>query len=366
MPNVLTETVPFVARRSMYAAAVGSRIWFIGGVGARTGGEAITDVSDELWRFDTRTGGWTQIDQGDDGQARPEPRRCPGWTSDGRNLFLWGGSGLGEDGQRGITFLNDVWRFEPDNERWTQLEVSERGGGEQPADDPRRARPGPRYTPVWARIGDRSFLATGYTEDPLGRRMLGDAWLESDGEWSMVESPEGGSPSPRYGCTFADDGERFVYVFGGASPGEDHADLWRFDADVRRWERLAGPGGESGAASPAGRYCGVMACCGGRVILFGGRSRWRPKENFNDLWIYDVDSRRWECVLEPTDEHRYGADANRPGYHAKCAHAVADDQLHILGGEGRRGHVSDFWRLDLSDMQWRMIAPGRADDPELW
>jgi hypothetical protein len=71
-------------------------------------------------------------------------------------------------------------------------------------------------------------------------------------------------------------------------------------------------------------------------------------------------------VHDNRSPHRYDASATYPGYHAKSAAALVDDRLYVLGGEGRDGHVSDFWRLDLNAMRWEMLQAARDDDPVLW
>ena len=35
-------------------------------------------------------------------------------------------------------------------------------------------------------------------------------------------------------------------------------------------------------------------------------------------------------------------------------------------GEGRLGHVSDFWRHNMLDGTWERLAPAGKDDPVLW
>lgn len=369
MTTRLPTTVPFFSRRSMAAAAWNESIFFFGGVGAHTGTESILDVSDELWHLDTNSFSWRRI-----GPCRlwPEPRRCAGFTAAAAGIVLWGGSGIYStpEGKVRHTFLNDFWQYDPLRQQWKCL---------QPTDDHRRTPletsrqgtcPFPRYTPVFQAAGGRLFLFGGYTEDRLGKRKLNDAWLFDGSQWREVPrvAPAGYGPGScwpglRYGCMSASDGQS-VYVCGGFSDEGDHIDLWRFDIRDNTWELLCADG--EVASLPAPRYCAALAWHAGGLYLFGGRSRRYPKRNYNDLWRFDLTSRRWNLIEGNREPHRYDAAASFPGYHSKASAAVVGHWWYVLGGEGRLGHVSDFWRLDLRSCDWEMLSAAREDDPMLW
>jgi hypothetical protein len=331
-------------------------------VGALAASDSILDVTGEVWCFDTAALTWHMVASAG---SWPEPRRCPGWVAAGDSVFLWGGSGVGSGTPRSVTFLNDFWRFDARAERWSCLEAGESPAATTVADGQERTCPGPRYCAALALAGSRMFLFGGYTEDATGRRQLDDAWVRGEDGWCRVradQTADAAWPAPRYGSMAAADGEE-VFICGGAGPGTDRMDLWRFGMTRLRWERLAGEGQGGG---PEPRYCAAMAVHGGRVVLFGGRSRWQPTKSYNDLWLFDLQCREWTMIEGNRAPHRYGRDARSPGYHAKSAVARIGDYLYLLCGEGRHGHVSDFWRLDLRDLSWQMLQAARDDDPILW
>jgi hypothetical protein len=365
---VLQQRVPFRARRSMAAAAFGERLYFFGGVGSATGTESILDVANDLWCFDTRDLSWREVPLS---APWPPARRCAGWTSHDGGLVLWGGSGICRtpEGATRYTFLNDVWRFIPATERWELVRETD-DHRVTPADSGEAAaHPFPRYTPVWQSVGGELFLFSGYTEDRLGKRKLNDAWICRGTAWRRIppgprqDDAGAGWPGPRYGCMSACD-SRSVYVCGGVSDAGDHIDLWRFDMAGQAWEQLS-PDAD-GPGTPAPRYCAAMTVHGGEVFVFGGRSRIHPKRNFNDLWAFDLAARIWRQVQENREPHRYDESAEFPGYHAKAATAVVGRDWYLWGGEGRRGHVSDFWTYSFADGRWRMLSAARSDDPCFW
>lgn len=365
MKPLLSFDVPIFSRRSMAAASYGSNIYFFGGVGA-TGTESILDVSSDLFCFDTRKLRWRQIQQT---EIWPSARRCVGWTRVMDRMLLWGGSGVErrQDSETlQHTFLNDEWVFDPATETWQVIKLS---------DDHRAAplndfRPSPRYTPILHDVEGEQFLFGGYTEDRFGKRKLNDTWLNSGGVWSMIPAygKEGYGhkdswPGLRYGAMSAAD-KVAVYVFGGFSDDGDHNDLWRFDLSSRRWNQLAPD--ITGQNFPQARYCAAFAIYGNCLFMFGGRSRRYPKLNFNDLWVFDLKDLSWIQLRDNSSTHLYSILADYPGYHAKSSSSVVGKFWYIWGGEGACGHVSDFWRFDLSNFSWQLIQAARKDDPKFW
>lgn len=344
-------------------------MYCFGGVGIR-GTESILDVTDELWAFDAQRMRWRRM------QAQspwPSSRRCVGWTAQGPSIILWGGSGVrGDASASGFVshnFLNDRWSFDPALCIWTPMESSD-NHRLAPLPDDGELKPVPRYTPVFHSVRNKLFLYGGYTEDRLGKRKLRDAWIHDLGGWRRLAETSGAGYNPpaawpdvRYGCMSAAD-EDGVYVCGGFSEHRDHIDVWQYSMNAGRWEQLA-PDRE-GKAFPPRRYCAALAVQAKRLVLFGGRSRLSPKLNFNDLWEFDISTRKWSAIHGNSEPHRYDAGARYPGYHAKAATAVVGQYWYLFGGEGAHGHVSDLWRLDLNTNYWELVHPAREDDPVFW
>ena len=365
---LIAGVAPIRARRSMAAAVCHDQIYFFGGVGGETGVESILDVSNDLFAFVPSLGLWRRVDCPG---PIPPPRRCAGFARVGGAIELWGGSGVrsGSGGALRYDFLNDHWRFDPVAERWSRLRPTDDHRMTPYLDIGEAGSPHPRYTPVFQPVQNRIILFGGYTEDRIGKRQLNDTWILREGHWHEVR-PHGAQdtansrwPGIRYGCMSSAD-DRFVYICGGASAGSDHIDLWRFDVFAEAWEALSSDSGPPDA--PAPRYCSVFTYYRGKLVLFGGRSRWHPKQNYSDLWIFDLSAARWKRVHDHCASETYDGSGTRPSYHAKSAVAVHDDALYMFGGEGRRGHVSDFWRLELPTLQWELLQVARDDDPVLW
>lgn len=361
---ILDTSVPFFSRRSMACIAVQDTLYFFGGVGAN-GSQSILDVSNDLWSFDTANMLWNEcVQQGE----RPSPRRCVGYTAIGHNLFVWGGSGVFLDSSKNeqYNFLNDEWIFDPVKSEWSQLDKGTTSLELEGSDE----RPEPRYTPNLASSNGEILLFGGYTEDKLGKRKMNDLWFKSEIGWRKEnhQYPAGYNsdsvwPGVRYGAMSVLYKEK-LYIFGGFSDGGDHNDLWLFDLNTKNWECLSNT--NSNGIAPQPRYCGAFCEYNGNLFLFGGRSRQNAKLNYSDLWIFDISDRKWNLVYDNLQDYAYDGSFNRPSYHAKMSFAQVKNYLYIWGGEGRFGHVSDFWRLDCSNFQWSLIQRARADDPKFW
>lgn len=367
MKALLNTPVPFFARRSMAAATLNGKLYMFGGVGANTGTESILDVSNDLWIFDPEKLEWTRSLAN---IPLPSPRRCVGWLGFNDRVLLWGGSGITEmaDGKVRYTFINDLWEYIPSTDKWNCLRNSD-----DHLNSPLEGvlYPPPRYTPVFQKWEkDSLFLFGGYSEDRLGKRKMNDLWLCRKGQWSHVSNTaaegyrHGASwPGLRYGCMSASD-DCGIYIYGGFADDGDHNDLWRFNTSSLNWELLF-PEDES-SVSPHPRYCAAFALYGKKLFLFGGRSRIKPKLNFNDLWVFDLERSEWTMIADNDGIHIYDGTVSRPGYHAKTGNAVIGKYWYIWGGEGRNGHVSDFWRLDMENIKWELIQAARSDDPSFW
>jgi N-acetylneuraminic acid mutarotase len=378
---LLSESAPLFARRTMKAVAIGSDIYFFGGIGAG-GSESVLDVTDELWKFDTEELLWSRIKHT---KPWPSARRWPGWDTDGSVVYFWGGSGLREpepgesDPNAHITapedadvtydFRNDLWTFDPATATWTKREESDNYRKDENLE---RGRPRPRYAAVFHRFGEQSFLFGGKTQTRGYENVrFADVWVhEADGSWWELDigervlgtSREADWPARRYAAMSAATDDE-IYVCGGYGE-HDYNDLWRFDLDAEQWELISTHAESDGRHEP--RYGSAFTEHDGTLYLFGGRSREYPKRNYNDLWTFDLERHQWDRIQDNYTRHRYDETATQPGYHSKAATAVVDNELYLWGGEGRHGHVSDFWRFNLDSHEWQLIQPQRSDDPIFW
>ena len=283
-----------------------------GGFGAN-GTVRPDDISSDLWRYGE---GWQLVATGG-----PPPARYPSFAVAGDRLLSFGGCGFQDDK---LTFYNEVWLYDG---AWSRMET-------------RGTPPAPRYTSAVVWRDDSLFVFGGCAREHGRGAYFGDLWRLAGGRWEKLHGPDLG-PGSRYGFGWVADAGT-LYVFGGYDGLRDLGDFWSLDLATARWQRLP--------SAPHARYCPALGHVGGRVVLFGGRSKVNSKRNLSDTWVFGAD---WSPVS--------GAG---PGYHAKSGYASDGRAMWLYGGEGPRGHVSDLWRFDSTG--WRLMSPANDDDPILW
>ena len=141
-----------------------------------------------------------------------------------------------------------------------------------------------------------------------------------------------------------------IYVVGGkrirspaekAESGDDtifitHADLEALDLKTQTWSRLA--------SLPSPRAGLTAAACRGRIYAIAGVHMDRGGEPFDQVWIFDPASGRWESG-PPLPMAVWGPAA-----------ATVDDVIHVAGGgDGRLW--DDLYALDPESESWTSLAP---------
>ncbi|THD27880.1 Kelch domain-containing protein 4 [Fasciola hepatica] len=186
--------------------------------------------------------------------------------------------------------------------------------------------------------------------------MFSDVFLYNckDATWTMVKSPT--CPPPRSGhqAVFVKSNSipASVWVFGGeyASPTQirfyHYKDLWCFRMRTRKWELVQC----HGSSAPSARSGHRMLFWKQSLLLFGGfNDTGRKTVYFNDLWQFDLVSRRWTSLKISGDV---------PSPRSACLLFSSTDlkNIYLFGGyrkeqltkDVERGvSCSDYFRLTL-------------------
>ena len=229
----------------------------------------------------------------------------------GVGLVVWAG-------QRGQTFFDDLWAFEPASGSWSRLT----------SDGP---RPRARYGSCAALGPDgRLWVSHGFTDD-LGR--FDDTWAFdfARDRWSD-ETPRGDLPGRRclHDCTFTPDGRLLLYA-GQTTGVPALRDLWSRTIDSR-WTKETRP-------EPAARQLYALAVSGPSAIVFGGGGL--DGDPLDDLWQLDLDTLTWQELHADGD-----GPAARSG-----ATLIADDarsRLLLFGGRSGSQAFDDLWILSTA------------------
>jgi len=225
--------------------------------------------------------------------------------------------------------------------------------------------------------------------------MFGGEWLDAERDkmhvyadiyimntdkmtWRRVISPGGPLPRTSHQAVVT---RAYMYVFGGEFTSlnqekfKHYNDLWRLDLSTWQWECLPSKGG------PSARSGHRMMLHKGRLILFGGFfDTGKDTRYYNDLWIFDLETFKWECVGP-----KPGQQAPAPRGGCQLAYAQDTNTLYLFGGysvkpvekdsaagkagrkkkagsddedEGRGVVHDDIWALDLGSFTWERVKKG--------
>ncbi len=342
--------------------------------------------------------------------------RTASWMDTQGRLWLFGGEGADSDGYI-WTSLNDLWRFDPESQRWTWISGSPFGG--QPGSYGIKGQSAPANVPgaraqamTWIDGGGRFWLFGGYgyvSEGNAGE--LNDLWRydPAANEWTWISGSAAVEQAGVYGTKGVAAAENVpgartsgaawtdsvgnLWLFGGE--GYDAYgyyagslnDLWKFDPATLQWtwvsgsdvmdelgrygtKGMAGAGNVPGARTEASFWIDG----GGALWLFGG---WGWGADFegncwllNDLWRFDPAALEWTWISGSDTVAQAGSygtkgvggPSNVPGArHAASAWLDAAGNLWLFGGAGyfapeEDGMLDDLWKYDPAAGEWTWIA----------
>jgi N-acetylneuraminic acid mutarotase len=319
---------------------VAGRLWLFGGHGYD--GNGTPGYLNDLWQYDPATAMWTWIGGGSSAntlglygtQGVPSANNAPGgrteataWTDGAGNLWLFGGSGFGEQAVAGR--LNDLWRYDPGSSQW-----------------------------IWVR-GAKAINTLGL----YGTRGVSAPFAD---------------PGSRAGAGSWTDAFGAFWLFGGfglatTSTAGHLNDLWRFDPSTGTWTWMSGASVTNSAGSygnlsipsaanvPGARHLGASwQEVDGTFWLFGGAGCASTcSGELNDVWRYEpaVDLWTWMGGSSVLNEPgAYGAPGirepgSRPGSRDGAAGwSRAEGGFWLFGGhgivaDGAIGLLNDLWMM---------------------
>ena len=213
------------------------------------GGGNSSSYFNDLWRFNgTR---WFPVTNTDGGLGTPSGRNgAVAWTDNAGNAYVFGGF-------NGISFINELWRF--NGTSWYPV----RGLG----------TPNGRSEAVaWTDNAGNAYVFGGYNG-----YYLNDLWRFNGTSWIPVNNTDGGlgTPSGRYGAVAWTDNAGNTYVFGGSNSSHYLNDLWKFNGT--KWFPVTNAG-----TLPSLRIRAVAWMDNvGNAYVFGGSNG----VSFNDLYV---------------------------------------------------------------------------------
>ena len=310
-------------RRSGAASVVvKGKLYMFGGYGGGTG------RLDDFYSFSFDSNKWERVEVLSD--EKPGCRENNGVViGDSSRMYLFGG-------YNGSTWLNDLWMFDIDTQRWTCIQESSEGMSDEVSSalgqlERQRAQlingPSRRFGYVSV-VHDNKFVLFGGFD---GARWLNDMF-EFDLQtniWSKVEA-KGTLPSVRSCPAWAKD-DRYVYIHGGYDGVERKADFFACDLSTYTWTELPCKG-----VAPSPRY--FHSCCihGNKLYTYGG---YNGSDRLADMLAYDFETNHWSEVDCTNGE--------RPSGRSSLVAQVYENSLYIFGGYNGSTVLNDFYKFRL-------------------
>jgi leucine-zipper-like transcriptional regulator 1 len=253
---------------------------------------------------------------------------------DSSRVYLFGG-------YNGTSWLNDLWSFDIDSQRWTCIQES---SDPRPPDDGNGALGDapPRYGSVLNVRGCVPSRRFGYVSVVHNNKFVlyggfdGSRWLNDMFEfdfntrtWREIES-RGTLPSVRSCPAWAKD-DTHVYIQGGYDGVERKADFFACDLATYTWTEMPCLG-----TPPSPRY--FHSCClyGNKMFLYGGYS---GNERLADMYAYDFETNHWSEV-----DCTHG---DAPSGRSSLVAQVYENGLYIFGGYNGVTVLNDFYKFRL-------------------
>jgi len=314
-------------RSGAASVVVKGRLYMFGGYGGGTG------RLDDFYSFSFDTGTWEEVKVLSN--EKPGCRENNGVViGDSSRVYLFGG-------YNGTSWLNDLWSFDIDSQRWTCIQES---SDPRPPDDGNGALGDapPRFgniVNVRGRVPSRRF---GYVSVVHNNKFVlfggfdGSRWLNDMFEfdfntrtWREIES-RGTLPSVRSCPAWAKD-DTHVYIQGGYDGVERKSDFFACDLATYTWTEMPCLG-----TPPSPRY--FHSCClyGNKMYLYGGYS---GNERLADMYAYDFETNIWKAVD--------CTSGDAPSGRSSLIAQVYENCLYVFGGYNGVTVLNDFYKFRL-------------------
>eukprot|EP00579_Thalassiosira_antarctica_P000267 CAMPEP_0201870066 /NCGR_PEP_ID=MMETSP0902-20130614/3321_1 /ASSEMBLY_ACC=CAM_ASM_000551 /TAXON_ID=420261 /ORGANISM="Thalassiosira antarctica, Strain CCMP982" /LENGTH=584 /DNA_ID=CAMNT_0048395639 /DNA_START=35 /DNA_END=1789 /DNA_ORIENTATION=- len=310
-------------RRSGAASVVvKGKLYMFGGYGGGTG------RLDDFYSFSFDANTWERVEVLSD--EKPGCRENNGVViGDSSRMYLFGG-------YNGSSWLNDLWMFDIDTQRWTCIqdssddlsdELSTALGQLERARAQAAGGPSRRFGYVSVVHNNKFVLFGGFD----GSRWLNDMFefdLQTNTWKTIVAS--GNLPSVRSCPAWAKD-DRYVYIHGGYDGVERKADFFACDLSTYTWSELPCKGN-----MPSPRY--FHSCCihGNKLYTYGG---YNGSDRLADMFAYDFETNHWSEVDCSNGE--------RPSGRSSLVAQVYENSLFIFGGYNGSTVLNDFYKFRL-------------------
>lgn len=285
------------ALRAHTTTLIGSSVYIFGGCDARTcfNDLYVMDADAFYW--------WRPTVVGD----IPLPLRAMTCTAVGKKLVVFGGGD-------GPEYYNDVYVLDTTTFRWSRPRIAT----DRPMPSKRRA-----HTACLYKNGIYMFGGGD------GVQALNDVWRLDVSDtakmsWKLISAAQAVPPKGSSSSSSQQTVSSTASNGGGGGAGGNNGGSNGSSRDMQPRPR------------PRGYHTANMV--GSKLVIFGGSD---GGECFNDVWVYDVETRIWRAVSMPTAYRRLSHTAT-----------IIGSYLFVVGGHDGSEYSNDVLLLNLVTMVW--------------
>ena len=232
---------------------------------------------------------------------------------DSSRVYLFGG-------YNGTAWLNDLWMFDIDTQRWTCIQESS---------DPR----------------DDGFDSALEAHRPAGAGGNGGAIVGGGGNGASSLSSRGRVPSRRFGYVSVVHNNKFV-LFGGFDGSRWLNDMYEFDFATKTWTEIRARG-----QLPSVRSCPAWAKDDTHVYIQGG---YDGVERKDDFFACDLATYTW------TEMPCRGTPPSPRYFHSCCLYG---NKMYAYGGYSGSERLADMYAYDFETNHWSEVDCTNGDCP---
>jgi len=174
--------------------------------------------------------------------------------------------------------------------------------------------------------------------------------------WEPVRVKGTQSPGPLARMSSVLIGDKW-YLFGGTiSATENTSNMWCFDFLKEEWSQIRPSNNVNLPTLDSHSSCHYKDDQDKNYIIsFGGFVGGAVGEYWNQILIFDVETKRWKLPYNEEEEGVPVHDSEGPS--PRCGHSatIYNDKMYVFGGTNGELRNNDLWIYDLVDKSWEAI-----------